>query len=240
MKPVDQTTFGHPGGNCFSACVASLLELSIDDVPYFMDEEDGKPKWYEQLDSWLAPRGFYALHFDVVDRERTVWPKGFYIRIGKSSRGDHAVVGRGGAVVFDPHPSREGLIAVDGFTIIALLFDGSAGPGAWGPIPPIKLDFLTSYSKKIVRFPEPLRPSQVDVGELAREFSDIYNTVDAHSAGDGERISVENFERLLRRKDVYGAEELAEILRWRDKERLAAVVLLKERLADEAESKKRF
>ena len=32
MKPVDQTSFGFPGGNCFSACVASILELPIDDV----------------------------------------------------------------------------------------------------------------------------------------------------------------------------------------------------------------
>lgn len=42
MKPVDQTTFGFPGGNCFSACIASLLEMPLDDVPYFMHGD-----WYD-------------------------------------------------------------------------------------------------------------------------------------------------------------------------------------------------
>ncbi len=47
MKPVDQTTFGHPGGNCFSACVASLLEMSVDQVPYFMGHDD----WFGRRES---------------------------------------------------------------------------------------------------------------------------------------------------------------------------------------------
>jgi hypothetical protein len=45
MKSVDQTTFG-PNGNCFSACVASLLELPIDAVPFFMSAGDG---WYNSV-----------------------------------------------------------------------------------------------------------------------------------------------------------------------------------------------
>lgn len=31
MKPVDQTIFGKPGGNCLAACIATILELPLDD-----------------------------------------------------------------------------------------------------------------------------------------------------------------------------------------------------------------
>lgn len=124
MKPVDQTTFGHPGGNCFSACVASLLELQIGDVPYFMDETKGK--WHDQLDAWLAERRLYALHFRIDDRsvydKEELWPKGFFILNGRSPRGDHAVVARGNAMVHDPHPGRDGLDSVDGFVLLVPLF----------------------------------------------------------------------------------------------------------------------
>lgn len=129
MKPVDQTTFGHPGGNCYSACVASLLELPIEDVPYFMGEPANE--WSKRLDEWLAPRGFYALHYEInpenrayYDREK-LWPKGFYILGGKSPRGDHAVVARGRDMVHDPHPSRAGLTDTDGFTLLIPLFGAS-------------------------------------------------------------------------------------------------------------------
>lgn len=30
VKPVDQTLFGRPSGNCLPACVASILELPIE------------------------------------------------------------------------------------------------------------------------------------------------------------------------------------------------------------------
>ena len=126
MRPVDQTTFGHPGGNCFSACVASLLHLPIENVPYFMgDPDEPGHVWAGRLDAWLEPRGFYALHFDVdPDRHQSLWPKGYFILCGKSPRGDHAVVARGSATVHDPHPLRDGLIKIEGFVLIVPLFYG--------------------------------------------------------------------------------------------------------------------
>lgn len=134
MTPVDQTTFGHPGGNCYSACVASILGLPVSEVPYFMD--DPPPAWHERLDAFLAPRGLYALHFQIADREiydrNNLWPKGFYILCGKSPRGDHAVVGCGPNVAHDPHPSRAGLTEVDGFALIVPLFgDVAAESTRW-------------------------------------------------------------------------------------------------------------
>lgn len=107
MIPVTQTTFGAPGGNCFSACVASLLELSIDEVPYFMGHDD----WYGAFADWLKPRGLYPLTFKVRAGDDEWRPAGFHILSGKSPRGDfdHSVVAYAGKVVHDPHPSRAGL-----------------------------------------------------------------------------------------------------------------------------------
>jgi hypothetical protein len=135
MRPVDQTTFGHPGGNCFSACVASLLELRIGEVPYFMDESGGRPKWFQQLDTWLAPFCLYALHFSVTPEhaelydKQDLWPKGYFILNGRSPRGDHAVIARGsGVAAFDPHPSRDGLASVDGYVLLVPTYGAETAP----------------------------------------------------------------------------------------------------------------
>lgn len=111
MKPVDQTTFGHPGGNCFSACVASLLEKPIDTVPYFMADPD---TWGQKFEEWLALRGFYPIY--ALDNGEWT-PAGLCILGGQSSRGSHACVGRGRILLHDPHPSREGLITLEDFTM---------------------------------------------------------------------------------------------------------------------------
>jgi len=126
MKPVDQTTFGFPGGNCFSACVASLLELGIDDVPYFMGGvADGKGDddpctWFDRFQSWLAAYGLWAVCFDASNE---FVPSGLHILSGKSPRGKksddlHSVVANGIHVVHDPHKSRDGLLSRKDMTII--------------------------------------------------------------------------------------------------------------------------
>lgn len=117
MKPVDQTTFGVPGGNCFSACVASLLELEVEEVPYFM----GEPDWFFAFNRWLRPRGLYAMNFEghperfqgfVPDDARCILG-------GRSPRGPHAVVGTmSGVTLHDPHPSRDGLLDIEDSTIL--------------------------------------------------------------------------------------------------------------------------
>jgi hypothetical protein len=116
MKPVPQTVFGWPGGNCFSACVASVLELPIDDVPNFMLSRDS---WFEAACQWLNARGFTALyvHHDAVkcgyvDPRPLIKAGHYFIVGGLSPRGNHlhCVVEHRGKVVHDPHPSRDGLI----------------------------------------------------------------------------------------------------------------------------------
>jgi hypothetical protein len=113
MIAVDQTTFGFPGGNCFSACIASLLEIALDDVPYFMSEPDSE--WYDRFRAWLEGRGWYPLCLQY-DGERPT--PGLHILSGLSPRAadgadperyQHSVVARGRKIVHDPHPSRDGL-----------------------------------------------------------------------------------------------------------------------------------
>lgn len=115
MRAVDQTVFGFPGGNCFSACVASLLEIPLDEVPYFMGESLGLDggAWWERFGEWLKPRGFYAMCFELKNEWR---PQGLCILSGKSPRelanphALHSVVADGDRVVHDPHPSRAGVV----------------------------------------------------------------------------------------------------------------------------------
>lgn len=108
MKPVDQTQFGVPNGNCFSACVASILELPLDEVPFFMGSEGD---WFDDLNDWLRDRGLYAIRFAFSDKY-TFYPAGYYIVGGVSPRNPdalHAVVALGDKVVHDPNPARQGV-----------------------------------------------------------------------------------------------------------------------------------
>lgn len=102
MRPVDQTTYGPNNGNCFSACLASILEIPLEEIPLFLGA-----RWNGFL-PWLAGRGLSA----------SLYPSGVYVPPGYSIAGgrslrfagrNHACVARDGVVVHDPHFSRDGL-----------------------------------------------------------------------------------------------------------------------------------
>lgn len=121
MIPADQTNLEDGRGNCLTACVATLLDLPIGDVPNFIERED----MFKACRDWLAARGFKMLEFYFSDveqlKEMYFEPYGeFCILSGLSPRKKadggkkyHAVVGKtvgyGVEVVHDPHPSRDGL-----------------------------------------------------------------------------------------------------------------------------------
>lgn len=125
MMPIDQSITGSRG-NCFSACLASLLEIpDVDTVPLFLTEKtDTRPmQWMDRLDAWLARRGLYALHFDGGTEDAL--PNVFYILGGMSPRGrPHAVVAHGREIVHDPHPDKSGLLYADSFVLLVPRFDG--------------------------------------------------------------------------------------------------------------------
>jgi len=98
---VDQTLFGNKNGNCFSACVASILDLALEDVPNFCAQPN--KNWYRDFVDWCKTQ-------ELVARYSTNDPQVLCIASGPSYRGSwlHAVVWDRG-MVHDPHPSRLGL-----------------------------------------------------------------------------------------------------------------------------------
>jgi hypothetical protein len=120
MIPIDQTITG-PRGNCFSACLASLLEIPIESVPLFLSEVGDRTRfdWASRLDEWLENFGLYALHFSAIPGSPNVMPAVLHIMTGISPRGrPHAVIGKGHQIVHDPHPDRSGLSEVDGYVLL--------------------------------------------------------------------------------------------------------------------------
>ena len=117
-----QTTFGDKCGNCFSTCIASLLDLPTAEVPNFCLDENN---WFEHLDKWLLQRGLRAV--DVKGCQEVCIREGAcFIASGKSPRGDfeHSIIASvDGAnnfiMVMDPHPSGAGL--AEPFTSMMLL-----------------------------------------------------------------------------------------------------------------------
>lgn len=119
MKPVDQIIFDHNRGDCFRACVASILEVPLEEVPNFM--EDGRKQFDDNLDKWLKDQSFTMLDCRILEPE-VVWrylKDCFVIACDESPRStvedtfDHAVIFKNGALIHDPHPGGAGLMHND-------------------------------------------------------------------------------------------------------------------------------
>lgn len=128
MKPVDMLFPRHDPdagliGDCFRCSVASILELPAEEVPHFMEADWRRkdPAWYADFHRWLAPRGLAYLDWEIHPDyfgpqwfEQIVLDGGFdvhHVMCGVGPSGElHAVVGRNGVMVHDPHPRRSGLV----------------------------------------------------------------------------------------------------------------------------------
>lgn len=105
-------------GNCMQAAVASMLSLPMEAVPHFVSFT-----W------WPAALKLYLRGLDLDSRRIAAppIPEERALLLGVSPRGyQHAVVSEGGEIVWDPHPSRDGLAEVTS----AVIFDrwDSNGP----------------------------------------------------------------------------------------------------------------
>ncbi len=126
MKPVTQSRTGLDG-NCFESCIASLLELQLAEVPDLAAyEDDGR--WLKKLNEWLGPKyGLAYLELSIAHDETDNFfsDKDFYhVMIGPTERSGkikHAVIGRKGRMVHDPHPSQRGILREDSFLMIGVL-----------------------------------------------------------------------------------------------------------------------
>lgn len=117
VKFVDQTKLHSESvrGNCLAACLASVLEVEIEEIPQF---EDMGEDWTRYVMKYLRSR-----RLDVQSVQASHWqpaPGRIALAMGPSPRGGchHAVLWQDGHVLHDPHPSRSGLGAVEYFWII--------------------------------------------------------------------------------------------------------------------------
>lgn len=121
MKPVHQTITDRDQGNCWSAAIASVLELPIEEVPPFVKLD--RSRFYELATEWLSKRGLMILRVRMPREYLTGddirfhhLPECVCIASGKSPRGDygHSVVGKiidghNFVMTHDPHPDGTGI-----------------------------------------------------------------------------------------------------------------------------------
>lgn len=118
MIPVTQTQLHDPAngkhGNCLSAVLASLLHIPIETIPVF----SSKDTWLKDMNAWLRPRGLAYISFPQDGFDRMLSDFGIigvhheiYGGTTRFTDVGHACVGHDGQLVFDPHPSRDGLNA---------------------------------------------------------------------------------------------------------------------------------
>jgi len=122
MKPVEQVCLG-ADGDCFRACMASILELPLAAVPHFAGDDQ-----HERYGAWLAQFGLGLLTFRLDQAQP--WPSyarypGLAIVAAESPLGNgrmHGVVVRCGTIVHDPHPNRHlGVGAWREMTVLTVL-----------------------------------------------------------------------------------------------------------------------
>lgn len=123
MKRIYQTIFGD-GGDCFRACIASILEVEIQELPNFCSWK--KETWFQQTAQWLDSE-FYCILLRVGIGEEMTYcgqdlaihdfdpnePDRYVLQDVKTPRGRlHSIISRyhyDGIVVsltpvHDPHP----------------------------------------------------------------------------------------------------------------------------------------
>lgn len=130
MKPVMQQRIG-PTGDCFSACLASILELPLSEVPCFFvgngephPVEDQPRVWWGRVRQWLRERGLgiVTIAYDGTWDWADVGVEGYQLVTVTTDRGfDHSQVWHNGHLVHDPHPAAH-LSTVKAVTNMDILY----------------------------------------------------------------------------------------------------------------------
>lgn len=120
MIPITQTKFGDPEGpaedvgNCWAACIASTLEIPLEDVPDGLRTETKEEAW-DTYQRFLATFNLRAVSLDATEQTPEWidhWINSFGDTIlqiiGDSPRGPwaHGVIYQKGRLLHDPHPDR--------------------------------------------------------------------------------------------------------------------------------------
>lgn len=123
MKPLKQRNHHDPAngiyGDCHRAAIASILELSLDDVPHFCDPTQfPENEWVKHERAWLHSRGLTTITqvydgrlCDVLHSVGQLNPDTHAILGGKSRTGcGHSVVICNGEIVHDPSLTDSGIV----------------------------------------------------------------------------------------------------------------------------------
>lgn len=102
-------------GDCWRACIANLIGWPLVQVPHFV--RDCGDDWLMATGRWIRTEVGLQLRVETDPRfPFTPGDSALVILAGPSPRGVlHAVLGdRNGDIVHDPHPSRAGILSVEG------------------------------------------------------------------------------------------------------------------------------
>lgn len=114
-------------GDCWRACITSIIECDIDLLPDYNDEKVWS-KYYVLMFEKLEELGWRLQQFNVAEMFRYQEfnlsdTDGFMIAVGKSPRAknsrvmNHAVVWKNG-IVHDPHPQKLGILDIQEFDVL--------------------------------------------------------------------------------------------------------------------------
>lgn len=112
MTPVMQSKLyckdGIHNGNCYAACLASMLDIPLWMVPPFEDMF-ARNEWRMRVEEWLGK--IFGLESDVCVPGEI--PEEPHLVSGPSARGvNHMVIYAGDKLLHDPHPSGLGVLIV--------------------------------------------------------------------------------------------------------------------------------
>lgn len=112
MILVYQTRFGDKNGNCFQACVASLFELTLEQVPDFCNEEP-RDEWSARYIRWLNERGLSYVPLELVgpDALESDWLRDCFVIVSGKNADDvrHCVIYRNGQPAHNPNRNCRGI-----------------------------------------------------------------------------------------------------------------------------------
>lgn len=135
MVEVKQKRHKEEVGDCFQACLASILNLNLDEIPLATTRERKTPSgwfWYlRRLEKeYLKDKGFYlcVLPIEIEYNGKDAWsPPGYAIMTITAKGGNrfHCVVVKDGIEVWDPAPIKQNLPVKSNYTVIIPLDPGT-------------------------------------------------------------------------------------------------------------------
>lgn len=122
-EKVMQTVIG-PGGNCMSACLATLLQIPIESVPNFHDGNPSTDEWWARVRHFLRGHGFGILTVQPPEHFGDLC--GLLLVAGVSPRMRfHSVIYFNGRLWHDPHPEGGGIDKVEQVDLLYPLYPKS-------------------------------------------------------------------------------------------------------------------